>query len=197
MTSNDRRTALNAPAASSGTALRRRAEESLRDKPTQSQEELGALAPEETLRRLHELRVLQIELEMQNDELRRAQVELDAARVRYFDLYDMAPAGYCTTSQKGVILQVNFAAATLLGLARGALVNQPISRFIFKADQDLYYQLNKQLTEGGGRQRCELRMVKNDGTPVRVHLVANLAHEADDAPHLRIVMVDVPEPKRV
>ena len=88
---------------------------------------------------LHELRVHQIELEMQNEELRRAQAELDAARARYFDLYDLAPVGYCTLSEQGLILEANLTAATLLGVARGALVKQPFTRFILKEDQDIYY----------------------------------------------------------
>jgi len=195
MTDNDGR-ASNTPAAGSRSALRRRGETSLRGKAVPSAAELEDLPPEETLRRLQELRVLQTELGMQNDELRRMQQELDAARVRYFDLYDMAPVGYCTTSQQGVILQANFAAATLLGVARGALVNQPISRFIFPADQDIFHLLQEHLAETGGRQVCELRMLRKGGAPLRVHLVASVAHEADDTPHLRIVLVDLPEPER-
>ena len=81
--------------------LRRRAEEIARENAARSPENLEALSPEETRRTLHELRVHQIELEMQNEELRRAQVELDAARARYFDLYDLAPVGYCTLSDRG------------------------------------------------------------------------------------------------
>ncbi len=100
----------------------------------------------------------QIELEMQNEELRRPQAELDAARARYFDLYDLAPVGYCTLSEKGLILEANLTAATLLGVARGALVKQPISRFILKEDQDIYYLHRKQLFETGEPQTCELRI---------------------------------------
>jgi PAS domain-containing protein len=70
---------------------------------------------EDTERLLHELRVHQIELEMQNEELRQAQALLDTERARYFDLYDLAPVGYCTLSETGLILQSNLAAATLLG----------------------------------------------------------------------------------
>jgi len=69
---------------------------------------------------IHELRVHQIELEMQNEELRRAQAELDASWARYFDLYDLAPAGYFTLSEEGLILEANLTAATLLGAALGA-----------------------------------------------------------------------------
>lgn len=196
MSSSDRRTASNNPAASSGSALRRRAEASLRNMPAPSAEQRAALAPEVMLQVLHDLRVHQIELEMQNEELRRAQLELDAARVRYFDLYDMGPAAYCTTSQDGEILQANFAAANLLGVARGALVGQAITRFIFRADQDIYYHLHKLLTESGGRQVCELRMVKSGGAPFRVHLVASVAHGPDDTPNLRIVLIDAPESRR-
>ena len=81
---------------------------------------------------LHELRVHQIELEMQNEELRRIQQELEAARARYFNLYDMAPVGYCTLNESGQIVEANLTAVALLGVDWSALVMQPITRFIFK-----------------------------------------------------------------
>lgn len=84
---------------------------------------------------LHELHVHQVELEMQNEELRRAQLELEESRILYRDLYDLAPIGYCTLDDEGLILQANLTAATLLGVAREALVKQPIRRFIAKEDR--------------------------------------------------------------
>ncbi len=127
--------------------LRCRAEEIARGKMAQSTENIQSLSPEETCRMLHELRVHQIELEIQNEELRAAQQELAAERGRYFDLYDLAPVGYCSISEKGLILEANLTAATLLGMARGALVMQPITRFIHNEDQDIYYLCSKQLFE--------------------------------------------------
>jgi PAS domain-containing protein len=83
---------------------------------------------------LHELRVHQIEMEMQNEELRRAQKALDASRTPYFELYALAPAGYLTLSEAGVILEANLTAATLLGVIRSTLVRQPMTRFILSED---------------------------------------------------------------
>jgi len=114
---------------------------------------------------LHDLRVHQIELEMQNEELHRTQVELEASRARYFDLYDLAPVGYVTLSEKGLILEANLIAATLLGVARGALVKQPFRRFILPEDQDIYYRHGKQLSERGVPQVCELKMLRADAVP--------------------------------
>ena len=85
---------------------------------------------------IHELRVHQIELELQNEELRRAHAELDAARMRYFDLYDLAPVGYLTVSKQGLLLDANLTSATLLGSTRGVLVMQLLSQFILPEDQD-------------------------------------------------------------
>ena len=130
------------PAIGPAQALRKRAEEAARADAANAQE---TLSPEAARQMLHELRVHQIELEMQNEELRRAQADLDAARARYFDLYDLAPVGYCTLSEEGLILAANLTAATLLGAARSALVKQRVTRFILKEDQDLYYLHRQQL----------------------------------------------------
>lgn len=187
-----------------GRALRKRAEDVVREKEALSREQLEALSrenlevlsPQETRQTLHELRVRQIELEMQNDELSRAQVELDDARARYFDLYDLAPVGYCTLSEMGVILEANLTAATLLGVVRGAMVKQPINRFILKADQDVCHLHRKQLFETGTPQVWELRMVNSDGTVFWAHLATSLGNDSEGVPVCRIVISDVTERKR-
>lgn len=155
--------------------LRLRAENVVRKDPALHAAEQAAPAPGETRQTFHELRVHQIELEMQNEELRRAHAELDAARARYFDLYDLAPVGYCTLSADGVILEANLTAAILLGLVRGALMKERITRFVFKEDQDIYYLHQKELLETSASHACEIRMVKKDGTIFWVHLAATLA----------------------
>jgi PAS domain S-box-containing protein len=171
--------------------LRARAEKMLEENAALSQENLEALSPEETRRVLHELYVHQIELEMQNEELLRAQAELDTARARYFDLYDLAPVGYCTVSEKGLILEANLAATALLGVDRSALVQQPISRFILKKDQDIYYLHRKALVETDEPQSFELRMVNGEGVEFWAHLTAKAAQEVDGAPVSRVVMTNI------
>ncbi|MHB8090196.1 MAG: HD domain-containing phosphohydrolase [Syntrophales bacterium] len=177
-------------------ALRRRAEGIARGKAFRIPEDMESLSVEAARQMLHELRVHQIELGMQNEELRRAQAELDASRARYLDLYDLAPMGYCTLSEQGLILEANLTAATLLGVAKSALVKQPIFRFILKEDQDIYYRHCKQLFESGEPQACELRMVKSDGTAFWVHLAATAAQDVDGAPVCRTVMSDITERKQ-
>jgi len=181
--------------------LRRQAEERA-DRMT---EDLEALSLSETRQMLHELRVHQIELEMQNEELRLAQADLDAALARYFDLYDLAPVGYCTLNEQMRILEANLAAATLLGVDRGTLVNQPITRFIHKEDQDICYLQRKNLFETDSTdswqadepRTCELRMVKKNGSPFWVRLEAAPAIDTDGAPVCRVLISDITDSKRV
>jgi PAS domain S-box-containing protein len=177
--------------------LRRRAEEMLPGRPAQALDNLEALSPEEIRRMLHELRVHQIELELQNEELRQAQAELDAARARYFDLYNLAPVGYCTVSEQGLILEANLTAASLLGVARSALVQRPLTGFILPEDQDIYYRYRKQLPGAGAPQACELRMLEADGLAFWVRLEAAVAEAADGAPVCRVVMSNITGRKRM
>ena len=180
----------------SGQALRKRAEDAFRQKTAGRAENVEALSPEEVRQMLHELRVHQIEMEMQNEELRQAQAELEASRVRYFDLYDLAPVGYCTLNEKGLILETNLTAATLLGVARGALVKQFLTRFILPEDQAIYYGQRKLLFETGMPQACELRMVKKDGTLFWAHLEEISTQDGDGVPISRVGLSDIPERKR-
>jgi len=157
---------------------------------------LENLSQEEMRHMLHELHVHQIELEMQNEELRRIQSEADEARERYFELYDLAPVGYFTVSENGLILQANLAGAAMLGVSRGALVKQSISHFIEKADQDIFYLLRQQLLANGVAQSCELRMWKKDGSYFWASMAVTVAADADRASVLRVVLTDVTNHKQ-
>ena len=87
-------------------------------------------SPAEMQRVFHELRVHLIELEMQNEELHRIQTELEISQAHYFDLYDLAPIGYFTLSENGMILEANLHFSNMLGVVRSVFVNRPLSRFI-------------------------------------------------------------------
>jgi PAS domain S-box-containing protein len=175
--------------------LRMQAEETAWATAGQMPENLDVLSPETARLLLHELRVHQIELEMQNEELRRAQLELEASQARYFDLYDLAPVGYFTLSDTGMILEANLTAATLLGVARAALARQPLSRFIYREDQDIYYRHRKLLFETGAPQVCELRLVRNEGAPFWARLESTFAQDDEGAPVRRVVMSNIDERK--
>ena len=196
----------------SGHDLRRQAEKTLRHKKVMQPEALEALSLEDIRKSFHELQVHQIELEMQNEELHRTQVELDLARGRYFDLYDLAPVGYCTLSAKGVIKEANLTAASLLGVARSALVRQPISRFIVSEDQDSYYLLIHQLVdtiaapprgatptppeELSEPHVTELRMKKSDGTVFWVGLKVTAVPDDHGDFEFRLVLSDISERRK-
>jgi len=187
----------SSPSVRSGKALRQLAEEIVRKKAALPPENSKAIPPEEIQKLLHELRVHQIELEMQNDELRQAMIELDDSRARYFDLYDLAPVGYFTISEKGLILEANLTAATMLGVTIVDLVKQPIYRLILKEDQDIYYLHRKRLLETGVPQTWELRLIKKDGTSLWVRMEATTVQNANGASVYRVVMSNIAEHKKM
>ena len=151
--------------------------------------------PDAVQQTLHELKVYQIELEMQNEELRRAQLQLDTERARYFDLYDLAPVGYLAVNEVGLVLQSNLKAASLLGLARSELVNRPISRFIAKTSQDDFYLLRRQMLETGRTSQCDVQLVTGLGANVWVQLSVALEENTGAGTNFRVVINDISERK--
>jgi PAS domain S-box-containing protein len=175
--------------------LRQQAEEIISGRVALSTENLKALSPAVVLKLMHELQVHQIELEIQNEELRQTQLQLETARERYFDLYDLAPVSYCTVSEAGIILEANLAATELMGETRSDLIGQPISRFITKEYQDAYYQCRKLLFATGDRQGCELHLKKADGTTFWIFMTITSAKGSNGDVVQRMVLTDISDAK--
>lgn len=177
-------------------AFRAQAEAVVEARAAKSPENPEGMTPAELSGLLHNLQVHQVELEMQHQELLQAREQLAAAHERYFDLYDRAPVGYCTVSQKGLIVETNQTAATLFGVAKVALLNARFSQFIHEEDQDSYYLNRRKLFASGNPQEWEQRMLKNDGTVFWAHLRATLSRGDAAEPVCRIVVADVSERKQ-
>ena len=168
--------------------LRQRAEEALQMQCI----DLKAVSQHEAQCMLHELLVRQLELEVQNGELRRVQHELEGARARYFDLFDTAPVGYLILSEQGLILEANRAACTLLGVVSGALARQLLLRYIVDGDADTYCLQNKHLFSTGEPQIYEMRMVGKNGAVFWAQIVARLSRDAENGvPVCRAVVSDI------
>jgi PAS domain S-box-containing protein len=114
---------------------------------------------------VHELQVHQIELEMQNEELRKAQAEIEESRTKYSDLYDFSPIGYFTFSQAGEIVEGNLTGASLLGIDRGKLLHRSFSTFVDPEFQSYFRDHRFSVLKNGTKERCELKLIKNDGNP--------------------------------
>jgi PAS domain S-box-containing protein len=138
--------------------LRRHAETKLREQTAEKQ----GISLKDAQPVIHELQVHQIELEMQNEELRDAQIQLEESRNIYSDLYDFAPVGYFTFDKKGLILEVNLTGADLLGSDKSGLMKQPFSRFIRRENQDVFYLHLQAVFETKSKRTCEINLKTND-----------------------------------
>ena len=140
--------------------LRKRAEEQLKSKKTPPR----VMSDEDTRRLVHELQVHQIELEMQNDELRKSQAELEESRAGYSDLYDFAPVGYFTFDKHGLIREANLTAATELGIERSLFMNKPFRAYIVMEDREIFDSHLQKVYKSDARQTCEIRLKRKDGS---------------------------------
>ena len=145
----------------------------------------------------HERGMHQVELELQNEELRQAQVELEAARDRYRNLYDFAPVGYLTLSTEGVICEANLTAAALLGEDRQSLMGRRFARFVSEPDSQRWLRQLRQLAQAGGPRRIDLALQPTVGAPLQMQVDALRVQESGAAPVLRITLADITERKRI
>jgi PAS domain S-box-containing protein len=145
---------------------------------------------------IENLRIHQIELEMQNDELWNTQASLELSQRKYFDLYDLAPVGYVTMNPKGIILEINLTAADLLGFPRSHLISKNFGRFVFPNFQDIFYFHCNAVLKSREKKNCELRLVKKDGGQIYIQMdTLPIQMNNGELSELRSTMTDITERK--
>lgn len=145
---------------------------------------------------LHELQVYQVELEMQNEELRRMQVALEESRDRYADLYELAPVGYLTLTATGLIAGINLTGAALLGEERQRLVQRRFAGFVAAGDNDRWHRLFSNVLQHGNKRSCELSMQRGDGSRFDALQECQRTGRIGEAQHVRIILTDITERKQ-
>jgi PAS domain S-box-containing protein len=172
-------------------ALRRQAEQWLQShRPAQQ----SAYCEEDAQRLIHELEVHQIELEMQNEELRQARENLERALETYSDLYDFAPVGYVTLNSTGCIRAINLTGAALLGLERSRLINRDFDLFVAAEHQETFDTFLDRAFASTGKETCELELVTN-GTARLVAQLEAMASTARDA--CQMAVIDISKRKQL
>ncbi len=168
------------------TELRRRAEEHLGTTKGPAPCATG----EDPLRLLHELQVHQVELEMQNAELRQARGELEAVLEKYTDLYDFAPVGYLTLDRNRTIRGANLTGAGLLGVERSRLIGRHFLSFVAEETRSVFAGLFDRVFTGPAKEGCELVLKREGGAPLFVHLEATADASGQEC---RIALIDITE----
>ena len=154
----------------------------------------GAPRPAEEL--LHELQVYHVELEMQNEKLRQAQVELEVSRDRYVDLYDFAPVGYLTLTNESLIAEVNLTGAALLGIERNKLLLHRFTHFVAEEDSGRWNRFFASVLQHDKRQNCELALKHSNGQNFHAHLDCLHIKAGNGGHSVRIAFNDVSEQKQ-
>ncbi len=156
---------------------------------------------------IEELRVHQIELELQNEELRRTRDELEAVGERYVELYDFAPVGYITLDRHGRIIEANLTTTRMLGIARKRLIGRSLSSLLDRDYQDLFYTRFQNFLTHGQEGSCDLKFKKADGGSLFLSFTANLIDGGEPPPGpdrataatacCRVILVDITKQKRM
>jgi PAS domain S-box-containing protein len=126
-----------------------------------------------------DLRVHQIELEAQNEDLRRAQAEMESLKDKYLDLYDFAPNGYVTIGEDGLVREANLTVCRLLGVERDSIISRRFSRYICEDNQDAYYFFWQKLHETRAKETCEVRLRSKDNGEFYSRLEGVCAYDAE------------------
>jgi PAS domain-containing protein len=149
--------------------LRKKAEEKLK---SGHKKEIKPDLEADKMKLLHELQVHQIELEMQNEELKQANETAEAALKKYTMLYDLAPMGYFTLDEDGSIFDLNFTGAELLGEKRYSLVNSNFKLFISRESQKVFNDFFTKVYTSEAKESCNVKLGYDDASLIHVYIEA-------------------------
>jgi len=137
---------------------------------------------------LHELQVYQVELDLQDEELRRSYAELEATMIRRVQRYDFAPVGCFTVDRNTVLLELNLTAAGMLGAEREQLLGRTLDAFLAPQSARALHAMLGGVSDGASTQVDALQLLAPCGAARRVQASAN---RDPDGEHFLIAFVDV------
>jgi diguanylate cyclase (GGDEF)-like protein/PAS domain S-box-containing protein len=176
---------------SAAAELRLRAEKQLKVKTTEVD---FFRTDDETQRLLHELQVHQVELEMQNEELRQARDEVEMILKNYIDLYDFAPAGYLTLDRNGTISAANLSGSGLLGVERSRLIGRRFAQYVAATDRPAFTAFLGTVFTRQGKKGCEVALLNKGNQPTIVQVEATVIASGQEC---RLVLIDITERKQL
>jgi len=148
----------------------------------------------ETLKLIHQLEVHQMELEMMNEELKRAQNTAQQTAEKYTELFDFAPSGYFSLTREGVISEINLYASDMLGKERFYLMNRRFAFFIANDSKPIFCQFIKDIFNKKVKQHCEITLTNNYNVLQYVQLAGKISQDEDIC---LVSMVDITELKKL
>jgi PAS domain S-box-containing protein len=144
------------------------------------------------------LKIQQIELEHQNQELRITQQELEESRNKYVDLFDFSPIPYFTLDSDGIIKEVNLSASKMFGIDRKYLIGKNLFTYIHPQDRDIFNSFIKSLFNSSDKQSLELKIVNKDKHLFRVLLEGLMLDDIMELPRkCHIALIDLTEYKKI
>lgn len=149
----------------------------------------------EMTRLLHELRVHQIELNIQNEELQRAQGELTTSKQAYTDLFDYAPIAYFVIDENGLIQQANLTAVAQFATTRQALQGTPLAHLVARDERDKYYQHHRALIDDLRPGKLEVWFESGHSEPFFGQMETVVVDDDAEAPIFRVAIIDITERK--
>ena len=172
--------------------LRRKAEERI----AQQRERVDRFSGKDPEHLVHELLTHQVELEMQNEELRSALLDLEEMRGRYFDLFNSAPVAYFILDRNGAIVEANITGAELLGVEKRFLIKRPFSRFVAPNDRAIFQALYSDVLGKGVRRGSEIGLKRKDGSDIFVHVESTVVENGEGVSLCRMAAIDVTDRRR-
>jgi PAS domain S-box-containing protein len=176
--------------ATDATWLRQKAEELLNQR---NPETVKMVSEADLLKLIHELEVHQIELELQNEELIIAKEKAEQAEEKYIELYDFAPSGYVALSKEGEILELNFAAANMLGKERSLLINSRFGLFIQEDSRNVFINFLEEIFQGSNNSICDVPLNCKNNSILYVHLTGIISENREQC---LVTAIDITERKK-
>jgi PAS domain S-box-containing protein len=168
-----------------------------KDSSGRNEERLKELSTADLKKLIYELDSRQIELELQNEELRKARTELESSRARYADLFDFSPVGYFLVDVRGRIREANLTGADMMGVSRRQLTGELFAFFIEQGDLAAYERHRKETFRSQTPQTCELKIQPRNAPAFYGRLQSTIADNVDDkAGLIRNALIDISERKR-